>query len=231
MSFKNKSTVSYQVWSLDVWGDEGDWTVNDRSNIGAVSVRTDQKNKDGSWSVSNKALTKALVEGHYLKAGARSRDLDIDGEDDGVLNLDDSRDGYPVLQLEYASDHPVESGGLFSEGMAKEGKPEMTKENPAGMSNAEMIGLGVLGLVVVGGIGYWLYTRSQAAQTAAAGASTSAGLPVVYTNPSTPMLPSPGTVDTTSSSTGAQLYDPNLGGSGAAVPADQANPWTLLYGN
>jgi len=201
MSFKNKSTVSYQVWSLDVWGDEGDWTVNDRSNIGAISVRTDRKNKDGSWSVSNKALTKALVEGHYLKAGARSRDLDIDGEDDGVLNLDDSRDGYPVLQLEYASDHPVESGGLFSEGTVKltKRKPEMTKENPAGMSNAEMIGLGVLGLAIVGGIGYWLYTRSQAAQTAAAGASNAAGLPVVYTNPSTPMLPSPGTID-----------DPNL---------------------
>jgi len=74
------------------------------------------------------------------------------------------------------------------------GDDSFSRENPAGMSNAEMIGLGVLGLVVVGGIGYWLYTRAQASSTAAQ-ASAAQALPTAAGSATLP--PTPGVTDNT----------------------------------
>src|SRR5271155_1021902 len=117
MSFANKCTVIYSVWSLDVWGDEGEWTVNDRRRVGSVSVRTDRQNKSGSWDISNGSLVKALVNGNYLVSDCRTRDIEIDGEDDGVLFVDDAMDGIPVFQLEYERHHDIaeKPKGLFGE--------------------------------------------------------------------------------------------------------------------
>jgi hypothetical protein len=166
MSFQHKSTVIYAVWSLDVWGDEEEWTVNDRRRAGSISVHTDRQNKSGSWDVSNAALTRALVKGSYLRSGTRSRELDIDGEDDGIIFVGDAMTGEPVFQLEYERHHHIDepSKGLFSE----------SKENPiSSLSTGETAALVAAGVVLFGGIGYWLYSRSQAASQAA--------LPVVQT--------------------------------------------------
>jgi hypothetical protein len=187
MPFDSKSTVTYKVYSLDVWGDDGDWTVNDRRRAGSVSVRTDRQNKAG-WDVSNAALKRALVSGSYLEPRAR---LDIDGEDDGVLFVDDAKDGYPLLQLEFEKVHEEPAKGFFgepaaegesperrsrkSQSKARSGALENSKENPTegsknalGLSTGATVALVAAGTIVVGGIGYWLYQRSQnAAQTQA----------------------------------------------------------------
>jgi hypothetical protein len=209
MSFKNKASVLYRVFRLDVLGDDGEWTVNDRREAGSVSVKTDRQNKSGSWDVSNAALTRALVNGSYLTPRTRSSDLDIDGEDDGVLFIDDAESGYPVLQLEYERHHDIEEKpkGLFGS------EPRASKENPTGgLSTGETVALVAAGAAVVGTIGYFIWKSTQtASQTAAA------QLPVV-TAPvsnaqSLPVVTAP------SASDGGQVYDPLLGGSGAIVPA------------
>ncbi len=202
MSFTNKCTVIYSVWTLDTpfaqvladtgWGDADEWIVNDRRRAGSVSVRTDRQNKSGNWDISNKALTRSLTEGHYLDAWVTTKDIDIDGEDDGVLFVDDAESGMPTLQLEYERHHDIEqpSKGLFGEPtheelggeeMRETAETETTQENPTGLagffsqlSTAQTVGLVAVGVAVVGGLAYWLYQQSAAAQTAA-------GLPVVQT--------------------------------------------------
>lgn len=215
MSFKHKSTVIYAVWTLDVWGDEEEWTVNDRRRAGSISVHTDRQNKAGQWDVSNSALTRALVKGSYLRSGTRSRELDIDGEDDGIIFVGDAQTGEPVFQLEYERHHHIDepSKGLFGE----------SKPNPlSSLSTGETVALVAAGVVVVGGLGYWLYSRSQPATQAAASANQ---LPVVQTPmPGTtdqvpPFVPSDVSQPIVAPSTGGQVFDPNLGGSGAIMPS------------
>lgn len=208
MPFDSKSTVTYKVYSLDVYGDDGDWTVNDRRRAGSVSVRTDRQNKAG-WDVSNAALKRALVSGSYLEPRAR---LDIDGEDDGVLFVDDAKDGYPLLQLEFEKVHEEPAKGFFgepaaegkspegrgrkSQSRARSGALESSKENPTegsknalGLSTGATVALVAAGTIVVGGIGYWLYQRSQAAaqaQAPAQPATTPAQLPITGTTDQIP---------------------------------------------
>lgn len=192
MSFSYKSTVIYRVFVLDVWGDDGDWTVNDRREAGSVSVRTDRQNKAGQWDISNKALTRALIDGHYLADPGmgyanysfslswtrRASKLSIDGEDDGVLFVDDARDGYPLLQLEYDRHHDVEEKpkGLFG---------EPSRENPVSDSSDSISGTTIAlvagGVVAFGLVGYLIYKNNQSSQVAAN------QLPVVQT----PISPGP----------------------------------------
>jgi hypothetical protein len=180
MSFKHKSTVIYQVWGLDVWGNEEDgWQVNDRWRMGAVSVRTDRQSKSGTWSPSNRVIVTALGRGDYLDPEEPSL-LDIDGDDDGILFVDDATTGKPVLQLEYERHHHINepSKGLFG---------SETQENPTGtgLSTLQIAGLAAVGIAVVGGIGYWLYQQSQSATATPLPSfptpSPSANLPVVQT--------------------------------------------------
>jgi hypothetical protein len=227
MSFKNKSTVIYAVWTLDVWGDDGDWTVNDRRRAGSVSVRTDRQNKAGQWDVSNKALTRALVDGHYLAgqgmgyANYDASKLSIDGEDDGVLFVDDRRDGYPLLQREYERHHDVEekSKGLFG---------EPSQENPlgfsiGGLSTSASVAVVAAGVAVVGGLGYWFYTRSQTAQQAAA------ALPVVQTTSQTSSLPVVQTTDQTPAPPNPAAYLPGWLNSEGASPGVDEPPNESAY--
>jgi hypothetical protein len=214
MSFTNKCTVIYSVWTLDVWGDEDEWTVNDRSRAGSVSVRTDRQNKSGSWDISNRSLIRALIEGHYLEPGLSTREVEIDGEDDGVLFVDSAMNGFPVLQLEYERHHDVEekSKGLFGEPTREEVGTDETQENPTGLagffsqlSTAQTVGLVAVGVAVVGGLAYWLYQQNVAAQTAA-------GLPVVQTPTTSPGANLP-VVQTT-----AQLQQLPVAGPSGTVP-------------
>jgi hypothetical protein len=153
MTFPAKASIRYRVMGLDVWGDEGEWTVNDRRELGRVSVRASK-----SGSVEKAALVRALVEGHYLKQGVTPRDVEVDGEDDGVLNIDAAEDGYPVLQLEYEDEREQPSKGLL-------GEPGAARENPApgGLPTWQLVGLAGLGTLVVVGVGYWLFKGSQPA--------------------------------------------------------------------
>lgn len=227
MSFNNKATVIYKVWTLDVWGNAEDgFDVNDRREAGVISVKTDRHNKSGSWDISNKAIVRALVEGNYLRSGHINditREIDIDGEDDGVLNVDDNGTGEPLFQLEYERHHDIEepSKGLFGEPVARE-----SKENPlSSLSTGETVALVAAGVVVVGGLGYWLYSRSQSAQSAQVSQAQPAQLPPI---PGTvdqvpPFVPSdvsqPINTSASTTSTGGQVYDPFLGGSGAIMPS------------
>jgi hypothetical protein len=217
MSFANRATVIYAVWNLDVLGDDGDWTVNDRRRAGSISVRTDRQNKAGQWDVSNKAMTRALKEGHYLASsgmGYASYDankLSIDGEDDGVIFIDDQRDGYPLLQLEYERHHDIEEKpkGLFDE--PKVSAKAMSKSNPlSSLSTGEKVGIAAAGVAVVGLVGYFIWKSQQTSPAALAAAGTA---------PAT-MTPLPGAVDQVppfvpgfQQPTGGQIFDPNLGGS------------------
>lgn len=184
MPFENKSTITYRVYPTRGF-----------SNPYLVSARTDRKTKSG-WTVSNAALKRALVEGEYLDEN-EAKHAEIEGKEDGVLFVKDSRDGYLLLELEYKKAHEEpESKGFFGEPRAK-GVREASEENPVegsknvlGLSTGATVALAAAGVVVVGGIGWWLYQRSQAAAQAQAGtlpaSTTPAQLPITGTTDQIP---------------------------------------------
>ena len=102
-------TVKYDVWSLDVWGntDEG-YSINDRScfsrdvefptthNI--YNEGTKQEFSD-DWP-TNKQIIDTLKEIGFLSDDADVSNIDIDGNYEYSLYLEDSTDGYPICQLE-----------------------------------------------------------------------------------------------------------------------------------
>jgi hypothetical protein len=151
MAFPAKSTVTYRVWELDVWGDDEEWTVNDRRELGKISVRT------STGEITKNALVRALIDAHYMEADITAKDVDIDGEDDGILNIDDAEDGHPAFQLEYEREHEQPSKGLLGEPAARENPA------PGGLPTWQLVGLAGLGTLVVVGIGYWLFKGSQPA--------------------------------------------------------------------
>ena len=98
------------------------YQVNDRSRIGRIEVETDEGatyNVDlrgkvapngiplcfTSWHVSDDALVKAL-QNAYLKANMA--DLEIEGEEDGMITIDRASDGRPLLQLEFENARDVD---------------------------------------------------------------------------------------------------------------------------
>jgi len=147
MSFNQKSTITYTVWNLDVWGhgpdecedslgcpcmaDDPDhegqrihdpdahecdagYDVNDRCRVGTVEVQTDETvnythpTASVGWYPSDGAIVRALIDAGYLKDACTASDVDIDGESDGLLMLDESQDGRPLFQLEYKSETAVD---------------------------------------------------------------------------------------------------------------------------
>jgi len=168
VSFKNKSTVIYRVRIAD-----------GGKSIGAVSVRTDRKNKSGRWTVSNRAIADALADGDYI---SDTKDVGIEGDDDGVLFVYSRYDD--ELQLEYVKHHDIaETKGFF-------GEPEISKENPvSSLSTGQWIAIAVGGALVLGGAGYLLYTK-YGPQTQPALAPT---LPTTTSPPALP--PISGTTD------------------------------------
>jgi hypothetical protein len=151
----------------------------------------------------------ALVEGSYLNSWIVADDLDIEGDDDGVIFITFYKRGReePLYQLEYERHHDIaeKPKGLFGE----PGAQDMSRSNPlsfSSLSTGEKVGIAAAGAAVLGVVGYLIW-KSQSA------ASTAASLPVVTT-------PMPGTTPPTPGAqnygvvTGGQVYDPNLGGSG-----------------
>jgi len=209
VSFDNKATVIYKVHPE--FGSDG--------RAGHVSVRTDRHTKSGQWTFSNRDLVMALVDGSYLNSWMVADDLDIEGDDDGVIFVTFHKRGReePLYQLEYERHHDIaeKPKGLFGEPGAK---APMSRSNPfsfSSLSTGEKIGVAAAGAAVLGVIGYAIWKSQQSA-------STAAQLPVVTTPMpgAPPIQPSPGPVDTTGGvSTGGQVFDPNLGGSGAIMPS------------
>jgi hypothetical protein len=177
MGFKSKSTVIYQVWSLDTYGSDCDgWTVNDRRRAGVVGVRTDRESKSGEWHASNAAITRGLVDDSYLQSRVTSKDLNIEGEDDGVLFVEASDTGEPLFQLEYLRYHqePEKSKGLFGEPGSRERSGDYAERNPKFWENPQsssiwtpttMI-LAGLGVITLGAIGYGAWKNYSQQQQA-----------------------------------------------------------------
>jgi hypothetical protein len=174
MGFKSKSTVIYKVWSLDTVGSDCDgWTVNNRRQVGVVSVRTDRQSKSGEWHTSNAAITRGLVEDDYLQSWVTAKNLSIEGEDDGVLFIEDSDTGEPVLQLEYLRHHDApeqKSPGLFGEPAGTgERSADYAQKNPDsgnGFWTPTTMILAGLGVITLGAIGYGAWKNYSQQQQA-----------------------------------------------------------------
>lgn len=90
----------YHVISLDVWGNEDDgFEVNDRHRIGWVEVD----------DTSDEAMLDALRDAHFLNAQCRLGDkgrfrVRFDWSDETWCQIEQSSNGYPLLQLEAEED-------------------------------------------------------------------------------------------------------------------------------
>lgn len=83
-------TKTFTVYTLDVWGNADDgWDVNDRSKAGTIDLDPDAPDAE----ILRALMDAGFVNGDALKFGT------LEG-DDGMIFLDDSRDGCPVLHLE-----------------------------------------------------------------------------------------------------------------------------------
>ena len=106
-------TVKYDVLSLDVWGNEQDgFDVNDRSCFqrGVEFPTTEEKyyshmtgNSVEYWP-SDQQIIDTLIEIGFLNPDVKLSDIDIDGDPQYSLYLDDSSNGFPICQLEFVKD-------------------------------------------------------------------------------------------------------------------------------
>jgi hypothetical protein len=182
----------FRVWSLDVWGnDEDGYTVNDRREVGKISVS----------NTENRTLFRALVNRDFLRPGAK---VEFDGDDE-FISVDYANNGEPVLQLELEEETQK---SLFSEPAASKESKAMSRSNPlSSLSTGEKVGIAAAGVAALGFVGYLIWKSQQSATT------TAAQLPVVQT-------PMPGTTPPNilaggpTNPTGGQIYDPNLGATG-----------------
>lgn len=149
MSFKHKSTVIYKVHPEPGGGERS----------GHVSVRTDRHAKGGWWTVSNKAIVQALVDGSYLNSWMIADDVVIEGDDDGVLFITYYKRGReePLYQLEYERHHHIDEPSKSFFG-SEPSKPNPTSDS----STLQTVGWIAFGVTVVGLAGWWLYSTSKA---------------------------------------------------------------------
>ena len=102
--------VKYNVWSLDIWGNETDgYEMNDRSCFQRdvefptthkiYNQGTPQEFSD-DWPTDQQILNK-LIEIGYLNNNVSLADLEIDGDPNYSKYVDESKDGKPLCQLEY----------------------------------------------------------------------------------------------------------------------------------
>jgi len=91
--------ANYRIWVLDVVGDEdGGYSVNDRSEL--------RKSFPIKGDATDAGIIKALVDGGILSPKANTKNIELSG-DDMVIYVDESKDGYPLLQLEKLGDNPL----------------------------------------------------------------------------------------------------------------------------
>lgn len=106
-------TVRYDVWSLDVWGNENDgFNVNDRSCFerGMEFPTTHvvyNEGTEGEFSddwLSDQQILETLQEIGFLSDKCTLADLTIDGESESSLYIEESANGFPICQLEHVRD-------------------------------------------------------------------------------------------------------------------------------
>lgn len=100
--------AKYDVWSLDVWGnDEDGYFVNDRVCFRrAVGFPTTHKvYNEGTpqefsedWP-TDEQIVETLIDIGFLREGVSSSALTIDGDMEFSVDIDE--DGYPLCQLEF----------------------------------------------------------------------------------------------------------------------------------
>jgi hypothetical protein len=114
------------VHDTDAHECDASYEVNDRCRVGEIEVLTDEgatHNVDlrgklssngtplcfTSWHVSDEELTRALIDCGFLKDRVTASELEFDGEEDGMIFVDDASDGIPIFQLEFdgAVDAPM----------------------------------------------------------------------------------------------------------------------------
>lgn len=106
-------TVKYDVWSLDVWGNEEDgFDVNDRSCFQCevefpttheiYNEGTDREFSD-DWPTDQQIID-TLIEIGFLNTDVKLEDITIDGENDFSLYLDQAENGFPICQLDYVKE-------------------------------------------------------------------------------------------------------------------------------
>jgi hypothetical protein len=80
----------WQVWTLDVWGNEIDgYDVNDRSRAGYIELVESYTDHD---------ILQALKDENFLKESVKFTDINIDG-DDTLIFIDSAENAYPLFQL------------------------------------------------------------------------------------------------------------------------------------
>ena len=86
-----------RVWSLDVWGNEKEgFEVNDRSEIEQHEVA------DDFFVMENKKIVRWLKENGLIKRGIHTSSIEIDGDGETYLYIDDRRNGRPEYQIDLA---------------------------------------------------------------------------------------------------------------------------------
>ena len=102
--------VRYNVWFLDVWDNEDEgFTVNDRNCIcrnlefptypQGFNRGTEQEFWE-HWP-SNQQIIDTLKAAGIMSAIVKLVDVDIDGDYEYSLDIEDSKNSYPLWQLEY----------------------------------------------------------------------------------------------------------------------------------
>jgi hypothetical protein len=89
---KQKHVSTFEILSLDVWGNEQDGF--DVNNIFSTGIKLKLKE-----NCSDKDICKALKTAGYLKKGIRTKSLSIDGDFDYNLYIDEAKNGRPFCHL------------------------------------------------------------------------------------------------------------------------------------
>jgi hypothetical protein len=114
---KKHYVVVYEVISLDVWGNARDgFEVNDMHRAGTVEVPYTAQYGTGAWP-TDAAIVKGLKGAGFLKPRIHTKSIVIDGEADGMLFLEEARNGRPIYHLRYVS-------GLHGSGAEKGKAPK-----------------------------------------------------------------------------------------------------------
>ena len=107
---QEQKTVKYDVWSLDVWGNETDgFDVNDRSCFDRevhfpTTYKVYNQGKPGEFSdnwPTDQQILDTLRSIGFLSDKCKLTDITIDGESDCSLYIDQADNGMPICQLEF----------------------------------------------------------------------------------------------------------------------------------
>jgi len=84
--------------------------VNDRNRCGEIEVEVDEEEYNAGTpqaftghSPDDDDIVQSLINAGLLKPNVTSKDVEIDGDSDEHLAVDDASDGRPLFQLEYES--------------------------------------------------------------------------------------------------------------------------------